>query len=513
MIRENTFTALNDETLTGVSCRTENGALSFPTTDDARLDLFFKTVRGINVTDLYQLIEKSWEISKRDTLRTMFYVRDCRGGKGEKKIFWHFMIWLWDNHREYFINNMHCVPHYGSFKDLKRIMESHDEDGSLMCVARTAVGGALSKTVISFWCDVIKKDTESMDSGNPISLAAKWIPIQDTRFCKEMGLTHKNFRKAIRALRDKLDIVECKMSANEWEKITFERVCSLSMKKYSSSFKKHCEERFSEYLKSVKKGEKKMNVSQLYPSDISRELLNEPTAASCDEETLNIAWEQLLLKTRKNLSSKFLCVVDTSGSMNGMPLQVAVSLGLFLSELYPESTFYRKFITFSNSPKLQTAEGNTLKERIMNISKSEWSMNTDLQKVFDLVLSSSKPEDHPDVLIILSDMQFDEAVKENRSQCWGIQEEENEKKEELTNLAAIEEKYKKAGIKRPKLIFWNLREGTVDFPANTSTPNCALVSGYSPSILETLLDTGDITPMNVFRRTIDSYRYDMVYTA
>jgi hypothetical protein len=328
-----------------------------------------------------------------------------------------------------------------------------------------------------------------------------------------MGLTHKNFRKAIRALRDKLDIVECKMSTNEWDKITFERVCSLSMKKYSASFKKHCEERFTEYLKSVKKGEKKMNVSQLYPSDISKEFLNERHAASCDEETLNIAWEQLLLKTRKNLSSKFLCVVDTSGSMNGMPLEVAVGLGLFLSELYPESTFYRKFITFSNSPILQTAEGNTLKERITNISKSQWSMNTDLQKVFDLVLSYSKPEDHPDVLIILSDMQFDEAVKENSPQCWGKQKEENENKEEITNLAMIEEKYKKSGIKRPKLIFWNLREGTVDFPANVSTPDCALVSGYSPSILETLLETGDITPMNVFRRTIDSYRYDMVYTS
>ena len=512
MIRENTFTALNDETLLQASCRTENGALSFPTTGDARLDLFFKTVRGINVTDLYQLIEKSWEMSKRDTLRTMFYVRDCRGGKGEKKIFWYFMIWLWDNHREYFMNNIHCVPHYGSFKDLKRIIES--KDGEKDATGGCQRDGVLSQTVISFWCDVIKKDIESMDSGSPISLAAKWIPIQDTRFCKEMGLTHKNFRKAIRALRDKLDIVECKMSANEWEKITFERVCSLSMKKYSASFKKHCEERFSEYLKSVKKGEKKMNVSQLYPSDISKEFLNQPPVASCDEETLNIAWEQLLLKTRKNLSSKFLCVVDTSGSMNGMPLQVAVSLGLFLSELYPESTFYRKFITFSNSPKLQTAEGNTLKERIMNISKSEWSMNTDLQKVFDLILSSSKPEDHPDVLIILSDMQFDEAVKEDRPQCWGKQkEEENENKEEITNLAMIEEKYKKAGIKRPKLIFWNLREGTVDFPANTSTPDCALVSGYSPSILETLLETGDITPMNVFRRTIDSCRYDMVYTS
>jgi hypothetical protein len=474
---------------------TENGALSYDSTTDPRLDLFFKTVRGMTSEYLFQLLEKSWEVSPRDTLRTMFYVRDCRGGKGERKIFWYFMNWLNQKDPSFFEKNIPCVPFYGSFKDLRRMYELNSE---------------LEQSLISFWCTVINKDIVSLNHGmdQSLTLAAKWVPIQDSRFCKEMGLTHKYFRKSIRLLREKLDIVECKMSAGQWEQIYFERVCSLSMKKYSKAFSKHCQERFAGYLESVQKGEKKMNVGQLYPSDIAKEFLK--SDSSCDESTLNVAWEQLLIKTRTSLSAnpkRFLCVVDTSGSMSGEPLNVAVSLGLFLSELVPESSFYRKFITFSQTPQLQEATGETLKDRINSLSRAAWEMNTDLQQVFDLVLSNSTKQDHPDVIIILSDMQFDEATRA-RAKSWG----EDDIPVSATNLEQIEGRYRESGIPRPRLIFWNLRPNTIDFPATSAISNCGLVSGYSTSIIDSLLQEGDISPMSIYRKTIDSPRYDMVIT-
>ena len=460
--------------------RTENGALSFASSGDARLDLFFKTVRGISQDYLFQLLDKSWEVSPRDTLRTMFYVRDCRGGKGERKIFWSFMTWLWNKDQTLFEKNIPCVPFYGSFRDLRMLLDMVPEE-----------------LIISYWCDVIGKDVEGLNRNENITLAAKWIPIQDGRFCRKMNLTHKLFRKMIRLLREKLDIVECKMSAGEWEKIYFEKVCSLSMKRYSKAFAKHCQERFIQYLESVNKGEKKMNVGQLYPSDIAAKYLSSPES----DPTMDVAWEQLLKKTREQFSSlgnkKFMCVVDTSGSMRGKPLEVAVSLGLFLSELFPESKFYRQFVTFSMHPTLQTVQGNTLFERINNLSKANWDMNTDLQKVFELLLESSTPEDSPDVLLILSDMQFDVATSSRG---------------DTTNLESIEQKYQERGLTRPRLVFWNLRANTIDFPAESKVSNCALVSGYSTSLLEGLLNDGDISPMTLFRKTIDSTRYDMVCT-
>jgi len=487
-------------------CTTENGAKSYETTSDPRLDLFFKTVRGMSRESLEELLEKSWDVSPRDTLRTMFYVRDCRGGKGERKIFFDFMFWLWRNHRGLFEKNLPCIPFYGCFKDLRKIVETGNH-------ISWTLESSFEQMIVSYWCEVLGKDVEALNRNENITLAAKWVPIQNGKFCKEMKLTHKLFRRMVRLLREKLDIVECKMSAGEWDKINFERICSLSMKKYSSAFRKHCNTRFNEYLESVKKGEKKMNVGQLYPSDIAGPYIGH---TSCKvNETMEVAWEQLLTKCRSTLckSKKFICVVDTSGSMNGKPLEVAVSLGLFLSELYPESQFYRKFITFSCNPTLQAVQGDTLKDRIRNLQTADWQINTNLQKVFTLLLDHSTPEDHPDVILILSDMQFDTACELTPYQLgWGNESDETIMNQSPTNLEAIERKYVEKGMTRPRLIFWNLRANTVDFPATTAVRDCGLVSGYSPSLMGALLDEGEISPMSLYRKTIDNSRYDLVFT-
>jgi hypothetical protein len=488
----------------GQVCMTENGALSYESSGDARLDLFFKTIRGMTRSSLYELLERSWAVSPRDTMRTMFYVRDCRGGKGERKIFVDFMIWLWIEHRDYFEKNLPCVPFYGCFKDLRKMMENastlYRENGWFL-------ESSFEKMIVSYWSDVLGKDVEAMNRGENTTLAAKWVDIQSGAMCREMKLSHKMFRHMVRLLRDKLEVVECKMSAGEWDKINFERICSLSMKRYSKAFQRHCQERFSEYLASVKKGEKKMNVGQLYPSDIAGPYLNSVT----QEPTMDIAWEQLLIKCRGTLgktNKKFICVVDTSGSMRGKPLEVAVSLGLFLSEIYPDSKFYRKFITFSQTPTLQEVTGDTLCDRIQSIGRANWEMNTNLQKTFELLLEQSTPEDHPDVVLILSDMQFDQSTK-RLSFHWG---DEDPKEEETTNLDEIENKYREKGLTRPRLVFWNLRANTIDFPATTAVRDCALVSGYSTSLMSALLEDGEISPMTLFRKTIDSPRYDLVYT-
>jgi hypothetical protein len=487
-------------------CKTENGASSFSSSNDDRLDLFYKTVRGMSSESLIEYLEKSWDISPRDTLRTMFYVRDCRGGKGEKKIFLDFMKWLWNKDRKLFEKNLPCVPYYGCFKDLRKLLDSiNPRESWVPSVIPIENGNEFQQSIVSFWSDVLGKDVESLNRNEEITLAAKWVPIQSGLFTREMRLTHKMFRRMVRLLREKLDIVECKMSASEWDKINFERVCSLSHKKYNQAFLRNCSDNYNQYLEMVKKGEKNMNVGQLYPSDIARSYLQKD---SCSNETLNLAWEQLLIKTRQKLCSsttkrKFICVVDTSHSMTGRPMEVAVSLGLFLSELYPESKFYRKFITFSAEPKLQEVQGENLFERINNLSNSHWDMNTNLQSVFSLLLNESTMEDHPDVVLILSDMQFDSACRPEGVYLTGVNH---------TNLDEIEMRYREMGIKRPRLVFWNLREQTVDFPTTSQVSDTALISGYSPNLIQTLLEEGEICPMSLYRKVIDSPRYDLVFS-
>jgi hypothetical protein len=478
--------------------------------EDPRIDLLFRTVQGITTEYLESLLEECWEISPRDTLRIMFYVRDCRGGKGRKQIFYDFMVWLWGKDKTLFEKNIPCVPFYGCFKDLRKIMEIGKE--------RYRKNGwtldpSFEKTIISYWCNVLAKDVECLNQNESVSLAAKWVPIQDGRFCKEMKLSHKLFRRMIRLLRDRLDIVECKMSLGEWDKIQFEKVCYLSMKNYSKAFERHCTTRFTEYLETVNKENTKVNDKQLYPSDIAGPYLKH-LDEKMPNETDDLAWEDLLKKCRNSLSDKkILCVVDTSGSMNGRALQVAVSLGLFMSELYPESKFYRKFVTFSTEPKLQEVYGNNLCERVRNLQKAEWSMSTNLQKIFELVLENSTTEDHPDSVLILTDSNFDHACQTQTNHLqWNIEDSNDMKDTSSTFLKEVERKYREKGIKRPKIIFWDLFWKTLDFPTTNVVKDCVWISGYSSIIMKTLLEERDVSPLSLVNETINKPRYDLVYT-
>jgi hypothetical protein len=473
---------------------TENGTLSYASSLDPRLDLFYKSIRGNSSENMIELLEKSWSVNPRDTLRTLFYIRDCRGGKGERRIFLDGMKWLWNKDQSLFEKNLPCVPYYGCFKDLRKLLE--EKENGIQNEEK------FKQSIVSFWTNVLVKDVEAVNRNESISLAAKWVPIQNGLFTRELRLTHKLFRRMVRLLREKLDIVECRMSASEWDKINFERVCSLSHKKYGKAFLRHCTNNYNQYLEMVASGERKINVGQLNPSDIAKNYL-QPDATS--DQFLNLAWEQLLIQTRQKLcptNQKFICVVDTSASMNGRPLEVAVSLGLFLSELYPESNFYRKFVTFSAEPSLQEVRGENLYERIKNLSQAKWQMNTNLQNVFSLLLDESTAEDHPDVVLILSDMQFDKACRPEGSHL----------NNSTTNLEEIERHYKEKGLNRPKLVFWNLNAFCIDFPTTTEFKETALISGYSPHLISALLEQGEINPMSIYRKVIDSTRYDLVFS-
>ncbi|KAM7258184.1 hypothetical protein ACFE04_013925 [Oxalis oulophora] len=45
-----------------------------------------------------------------------------------------------------------------------------------------------------------------------------------------------------------------------------------------------------------------------------------------------------------------------------------------------------KVITFSRDPMLHVIQGSTLKEKSEFVQRMNWDMNTDFQKVFDLIL-------------------------------------------------------------------------------------------------------------------------------
>jgi hypothetical protein len=202
---------------------------------------------------------------------------------------------------------------------------------------------------------------------------------------------------------------------------------------------------------------------------------------------------------------RILPVVDVSGSMEspagGNPnltcMDIAVSLGMYISER-SEGNFKDAFITFSESPELQYLKGS-LEQRLSQLISSDWGMSTNLEKVFNLILTQAKnnnisEEFMPTKILILSDMQFNQATR----------------RDSLGAQSMIEEMYKEAGYKMPNVVYWNLNSSGGNFPVEFDKNGTALVSGFSPSILKSLLGGKNMTPESIMMDTVNDKRYSVI---
>ena len=200
---------------------------------------------------------------------------------------------------------------------------------------------------------------------------------------------------------------------------------------------------------------------------------------------------------------RILPICDVSGSMVGTPMEVSVALGCYISERN-EGPFKDAFITFNSRPELQILTGDII-SRFGQLRNANWGMNTNLQSVFDLILRRAQ-ETHmaqelmPTKLLIISDMEFDSAC--GYDGLWTVPE--------LTNFEAIKAKYTAAGYKMPGIIFWNVRGNAGNVPVTMRDQNVGLVSGYSPSILKSVLQAKVLSPIELMLNTVNAERYSVI---
>ena len=200
--------------------------------------------------------------------------------------------------------------------------------------------------------------------------------------------------------------------------------------------------------------------------------------------------------------ANILPLVDVSGSMGSQVgknsnltcMDVAVSLGLYLADKNV-GKFKDTFLTFSAEPKLLNLKGNVI-QKMNQMVKSDWGMNTNLVKAMDLILSTAikgevPQEEMPDMLLILSDMQFDQCAKFDDSA-----------------MQMIKRKFESAGYEVPSIVFWNLNAHD-NVPVKYDTRGVALVSGFSPAIVKAVLsaDTSQFTPEAIMRKAVCIDRY------
>jgi hypothetical protein len=455
--------------------RTENGMRSLKSTLSASVDLFGSIVRGKNLTGAF---EAAFRENPDVAMRIAQYARDVRGGQGERKIFRDFMLHLERTRPDTLTdsNILKNVAEIGRFDDL--LIFSH---GGVKAKAYGIVAKALSE-------------------GN--GLAAKWMPRKGpiaVELRNFMELSPKQYRKLLVRLTN---VVETQMCAREFDSINFSHVPSVAMSRYMTAFHKRAPEAFAAYKEALKRGDKsvKVNASAVYPYDVVKMVRHYGHRQTVDATVANEMWKAL--PDYMN-DTAVLPMVDVSGSMEtpaagtATAMDVAISLGLYCAERTKNAAFKDLFLTFSAQPEFVKVSGS-LSDRVNTMARSSWGMNTNLHAAFDKILSvavrSNVPESEmPSVLLILSDMQFD--------QCARFDD---------TAMQMIRRKYEAAGYTMPRIVFWNLSARNNDKPVRFREDGVALVSGFSPAIMKSVLasDLDKFTPESVMLKTLMVDRYN-----
>jgi hypothetical protein len=465
---------------------TDNGAPTPRTTLNPCLDLFAQIgACNLDLKLAERLFLLAWESDKVTTLKILFWVRDIRGGDGRREVFLHLLNLVATKEPELVIELLPLIPEYGRWKDIFALYHNK---------AITPAINALVKNQLD-------KDIEALGNQEPISLLGKWLPSNNSgnksraiakQLTHYLGITPKQYRKMCTSLRAQLKIVETQMCSSNWGDINYSKVPSIASKMYRNAFNKHDTARYNEFLEKAKTGEVKINTATLTPYDLVKDYKQNPFV----DETIEAQWVNLPNYMERPFNG--LVVADTSSSMTwtgGDPFSVCLSLAIYIAERNKSAVWKNKFITFSSRPSLQTVVGTSLRDKIDNLSKADWEGNTDIEAVFQLILKTAKSynlkqEDLPELLIIVSDMQFDISTTNS----------------DLSNFESAKKDFKDAGYELPQLVFWNVRASS-NTPITIHDTGTCIVSGYSPSKMMVLLSAKDITPLGILNSTINVERY------
>ena len=457
-----------------VPARTANGMKANATSASAVLDLFGKIGSARNV-DLSKDFAVALAENEELAIRTLLWARDIRAGAGERSTFRALLAKLESVNPALAGRLMHKVPFLGRWDDLFVYADPINRRAAY---------------------DMIRA---ALDAGD--GLAAKWMPRKGAiavALTRHFGMTPKQYRKTIVGLTN---VVETAMCAKRWSEINFSHVPSVASARYQKAFGRNASEAYSAYIRELQKpvAERavpvKINAGAVYPYDVVRSV-SKGNAAVADEQ-----WKAL-----PNFvgDARIFSMVDTSGSMGSLhwgntsgtpqPIEVSVSLGLYVSEKLT-SAFKDMLMIFDSTPKLVTVKGS-LSQRIAQLPEIV-SGSTNLHAAFDMLLNVAvrgavRPEDMPEMLLILSDMQFNSCVRFD------------DNAQEM-----IKRKYREAGYEMPKIVFWNLNARFESTPVKFDDRGVCHVSGFSPAIMKSVLanDLEDFTPYNVMLKTIMNERY------
>lgn len=491
---------------------TENGALTYTTSLNANLDFFAQAGAMRNrKQDIGELFSLALNEDRKLALYNLVHLRNVRlGGLGERDAFRISFRELIKSDSELAIKLIEFIPHIGRWDDVV----------DLWWYAKKQSGvdfKRFEESCINFIIDSLNVDIVSHNKDEQVSLLAKWMPsesasnrtvkLQAKNLAKDLGMNKKHYRKTLSALRKRINIIETNLTEKNYDAIDLEKVPSRAMFKYRTALHTRLGERMEQYIEDVSSGEKKMNTSNMLPDEIVARGMRGGEGITRD---LEVMWENL--DNVLELEDNALVMADVSGSMTGKPMEVSVGLAIYTAERIT-GEFKDYFLTFSKNPNLiHVPSSMSLQDKITKVMRSDWGMNTDLNKAFEKILDTAvkhniPQEEMPSKLIIISDMEFDgshgwyygDSLSSNKERGYTKTTHEN-----MKDVFALE------GYNLPEIVYWNVDARNENIPVRHNEFGVAMVSGFSPNILKSVIGKDILNPVNMMLDTLNKKGYEFL---
>ena len=480
---------------------TENGAVTLKTSNSDCVDLF-ATIGALRRASEDEIITRficAFTENQDIATKLLFYMRDVRGGLGERRVFRTILKWLANNHPSTVRKNLSYIAEYGRYDDLLVLFDT-----------------PLEISMLSFIKETLSKDLNAMQNSQEVSLLAKWLPSVNTsnaetvlmgkKIAKYLNMSEKEYRKMLSELRAYIRILENYLREKDYT-FDYSKQPSKAMFKYRNAFIRNDGERYNSFINQVSSGEAKLNAGTLYPYELVNPFLTgyyDSFMRDITEEeknTINATWESL---PDYGSDENALAVIDTSGSMycyaDPKPASVALSLGLYFAQ-HNTGVFKNHFIEFSHTPQLIEIKGETFADRLRYVASFNEIADTNLEAVFDLILDTAvkynvPQSDLPSKLIIISDMEFNACIDNG----------------EQTNFENAKSKFEAKGYNLPQVVFWNVASRNRQQPVTQNEQGVFLISGCTPKLFS-IVASGDLsalTPVQLMLDVLLTERYEKI---
>ena len=477
---------------------TENGGIKHNSTMSKVLDMFGMggSMRNRDEDDILHMFKCAYGEDPELALRCLFYLRDVRGGQGERRFFRVVLRWMGNHMVDEVEHLIPMISEYGRWDDLFELFSTKSEPAMLGYIYHTIQKN--EDHLIYKWLPSINASSRTTKS-------------RGRKIAAEFHMTEREYRKMLTEGRKACNLVESLMSQNHWDQIAFDKLPSRAGLLYKKAFMRR-EETRARYMEFMSDEKTKVNASVLNPVEIAHQIFNVYGRPSMTERN---AWQKYWDNLKDYYNGKEepgIAIVDVSGSMYGQPLEAAVSMGAYIAER-GKGPFQNHFITFSSNPELVEFSGVDLYDKFKRASTAEWGGSTNIEAVFNLLLDTARrnqvaKEDMPKTLYIFSDMEFNGCITGGPASRdrWASTGRILSERQINTVIEEQARKWRQYGYQIPRVVFWTLDARHNNIPAIGD--GFSYVSGFSMNMVECILSGKD--GYDLMLEKLNSVRYQPI---